>query len=182
MKRLTLILFIFVVFSCSRNNIDIADDNEGITTVQLTVVPVSDSFSDTEIDTKSGINYFWRDGKGDLVQLDKNQNYYLQISYLNESGLGVTDETEEIEKESDAHLVLIKPTPEDLINTKFLDKDTKGRKVGLKNKVKGSNKGGGNLRIILLHQPPVHGKDVKDGLNENVGSTDSDVSFPIVIK
>jgi len=182
MKHLGLLLFLISVLSCSRNNIDVSDDNEGITTVQLTVVPVSESFSDNELETKSGTNYFWREGKGDLVQLDKNQNYYLQISYLNESGLNVSDETEEIEKESDAHLVLIKSTPEDFINVKFLDKDSKGRKLGLKNKIKGSNKGGGNLRVILLHQPPVHGKDVKDGINENIGSTDSDVSFPIIIK
>jgi hypothetical protein len=33
-----------------------------------------------------------------------------------------------------------------------------------------------------MHQPPVNGKDIKDGLNETIGSTDSDVIFPVSIK
>lgn len=91
--------------------------------------------------------------------------------------------TEEVEEEADAHLVIVKSTPADLFSIQSTDKDSKGRKLGLKNKLKFKNaESSGTLRVILLHQPPVNGKDIKDGINESIGSTDSDVIFPVSIK
>lgn len=161
--------------SCSRSDTEVNDDNEGITTVQLSFTPQSGS--------SKVLDYYWRDGKGDVIQLEKNVDYSLSVSYLNESGLQTQDLTTEIEDESDAHLIILKSTPEDLFSISAIDKDSKGRKLGLKNKVKAKNNAaGGNLRVILKHQPPINGRETKDGMDENIGSTDSDVSFPVSIK
>jgi hypothetical protein len=41
--------------------------------------------------------------------------------------------------------------------------------------------GSGFLQVLLKHQPPLNGKKVKTG-DENAGSTDLDLSFPLIIK
>lgn len=175
MKQIALFLGLISLASCSRHEPDMHDDNEGITTVQLTFKSVQNP-SDSAI-------FSWRDGSAELVQLNKNQDYNLSINYLNESGLKTQDLTSEIEDESDAHLVIMKTTPSDLFNISSYDKDSKGRKLGLKNKLRVKNsKENGSLRVILKHQPPVNGKELKDGVDESVGSTDSDVSFSVIVK
>ncbi len=175
MKKLVLFLIGLSVLSCSKRDIEVNDDNEEITTVELTFT--SSSGSEEEV------VYKWRDGSGELIQLQKNTEYQLSVAFLNESGLKTQDLTEEVEEESDAHLVIVKSTPADLFSIQATDKDSKGRKLGLKNKLKFKNAATtGTLRVILMHQPPVNGKDIKDGLNETIGSTDSDVIFPVSIK
>lgn len=176
MKKLILLSIAFSFFSCSREDAhDDHDDNEAITTVQLTFTSTSNA-----VDEKV---YTWKDGSSQLVELSKNQEYNLSIDYLNESGISPKKLTSEIEGESDAHLVIIKTTPTDLMGITTLDKDSKGRKLGLKNKVKLKNSAvNGSIRVILKHQPPVNGKELKDGIDETLGSTDSDVSFSVTVK
>jgi len=41
--------------------------------------------------------------------------------------------------------------------------------------------GTGVLQVLLKHQPPLNGKIVKTG-DEEAGSTDLDLSFPVIIK
>lgn len=175
MKKLALFFGLLSLISCSKREPIIVDDNEGITTVELTFTPTTG--------LENPIIYNWRDGLGELIQLKKNTEYNLSVSFLNESGLKTEDLTEEVEEESDAHLVVVKSDPVDLFSIKAMDKDSKGRKVGLKNKLKFKNtNSSGTIRVILKHQPPVNGIDVKDGMNESIGSTDADVIFPVSIK
>lgn len=175
MKRLILLSIAFSFFSCSREDDHDHDDNEAITSVQLTFTPTSNTGEEKV--------FTWKDGAGQLVELSKNEEYNLEVDYLNESGLEKKEITEEIEEESDAHLVIIKTTPTDLMGITTLDKDSKGRKLGLKNKVKVKNAAAnGSIRVILKHQPPVNGKELKDGMDETLGSTDSDVSFSVIVK
>ncbi|MEY2794266.1 MAG: hypothetical protein RJA76_2258 [Bacteroidota bacterium] len=175
MKKLAILILLFFMLSCSRHDTDVHDDNEGITTVQLTFTPTSGNAKEQVFE--------WKDGAGELIELNKNAEYDLSVSFLNESGLKTVDLTEEVKQESDAHLVVLKPTPQDLFSVLSTDKDSKGRKLGLKNKIKFKNASlSGGLRVILLHQPPVSGKEVKDGTNESIGSTDIDVNFSLVVK
>jgi len=54
--------------------------------------------------------------------------------------------------------------------------------VGLKAKAKTQYfPGSGSLQVLLKHQPPLNGKVVKTG-DEEAGSTDLDLSFPLIIK
>ncbi len=175
MKKISLIFLSFLSLSCSRADMDVHDDNEAITTVELTFSPISGSEKEQQ--------YYWRQGVGEPIFLNKNTTYDVSVAFLNESGLKVQDLTEEVEEESDAHLVVLRPDPKDLFSLISTDKDSKGRKLGLKNKIKFKDAGvSGALRVILLHQPPVNGKETKDGVNESIGSTDVDVNFSILVR
>lgn len=73
MKKLVLFLIGLSVLSCSQRDMEVHDDNEGITTVELTFTPSSGS--DDEI------VYNWRDGSGELIQLKKNTEYQLTVAF-----------------------------------------------------------------------------------------------------
>ena len=73
----------------------------------------------------------------------------------------------------------------DIVEAKTMgikDLDKKGMPIGLRSEVKSQFAAGtGKFNVILKHQPPVNGKAVKTG-NEEGGSTDVDVTFPVTIK
>ncbi|MEY3918790.1 MAG: hypothetical protein RLZZ132_1127, partial [Bacteroidota bacterium] len=90
--------------------------------------------------------------------------------------------TEDIIEESDVHLFVYRPNPISLLAMQITDTDKNALPVGLKVKAKTQYfPGSGKLQVLLKHQPPLNGKVVKTG-DEEAGSTDLDISFPVVIK
>ncbi len=181
MKNVTILLlaFLFVFASCSKEDVEPSDDNELITTVRL-------SFK-----SPSGVvkMFYWRDKQGDGVMdsvdpilLNKNMVYEMSISLLDETKSPVFDISEEIEEEADVHMFVYKVSPTGLVSLQIKDLDKNGLPVGLKADVRSQYvPGNGTFQVILKHQPPVNGKAAKSG-DEEGGSTDVEVSFPLTIQ
>lgn len=182
MKKLLVFLCILSVsFSCKKEDLEPVDDNELITTVELTFTDTNKKVSTFSFQDKDG------DGKTppekfDKIVLDKNMSYYLEINVYDETKNPMVNITEQIKLESDVHLFVFKIDPASLFNLKATDKDKNGLPIGLLSSGTTQNAmGSGKLNLILKHQPPINGKAVKTG-SESGGSSDIDLIFDLSIK
>lgn len=183
MKHIFTCIALFIVSSsCHKEKVEPGDDNELITTVKLEFKSITNS----SLPTKS---FYWRDIQGDGVMdsadpivLSKNTTYEMNVSLLDETKRPVFDISEEVEEESDVHLFVFKSNPLGLLNVQIKDLDKNGMPIGLRCEIKSQfAPGTGKFNVLLKHQPPVNGKSVKTG-NEEGGSTDVDVTFPVVVQ
>jgi len=183
MKQLFFILLVLVgVLACKKEpEVLPTDDNELITTVELVFtdpVNVSRSFKfrDIDGDTRTKPEAF------DTLKLDRNTEYQVSIHIGDESKGTYEDITEDIQEESDVHLFVYRPNPVSLLAIQITDVDKNALPIGLNAKAKTQYfPGSGLLQVMLKHQPPLNGKIVKTG-EEEVGSTDLDLSFPLIVK
>lgn len=180
-KSLFFLILFFLNFGCKKDEIIPTDDNELITTVELTFTDTNKkvstfSYQDKDGDAKTPPEKF------DRIVLDKNMNYSMEIHIYDETKNPKSDVTEQIKLESDAHLFVFKIDPTALFSLKAIDKDKNGFPIGLLSSGITQNAVGvGKLNLILKHQPPINGKAVKTG-NEAGGSTDIDLVFDLTIK
>ena len=182
MKQIFLFLSFVALLSCKKEaEIEPTDDNELITTVELIFtdganVSKSFKFRDIDGDSRTAPEAF------DTLKLAKNTDYTVEIKIGDESKGTLADITEDIKSESDVHLFVYRPNPASLLAMQITDTDKNALPVGLKAKAKTQYfPGSGKLQVLLKHQPPLNGKVVKTG-DEETGSTDLDISFPVVIK
>jgi hypothetical protein len=154
---------------CKKDDPEPDDENELITTVVLT-------FSKTG---EPDAVFRWKDLSGvktiDTIKLKASSVYNLKTTFLDESKSPVEDITEEIEEEEDEHQVFYLSSPAGLITFEYKDIDKKGLPVGLSMGSTTSTPAVGSLRVVLKHAP-----GIKDG-NFATGSTDADVTFPVVL-
>lgn len=183
MKQLFFSLLVLVgILACKKDpEVEPTDDNELITTVELVftdAASVSRSFKFRDIDGDSRT----KPEAFDTLQLARNTDYTVAIYIGDESKGSLEDITEDILEESDVHLFVYKPMPASLLSVQITDSDKNGLPVGLKATAKTQYAAGsGVLQLLLKHQPPLNGRTVKTG-DEDAGSTDLDLSFPILIK
>jgi hypothetical protein len=174
-----------------------AQDNEVITTVILELtpagggVPVSFEFDDA-------------DGDGgdppviDPVLLDAG-DYTLAVRFQNRLEDPAEEITEEVDDESDQHLLLftgtavVGPATDNLsgpLAHEYADQDANGLPIGLTNDIT-ATPGTGTLTVTLRHmppeEPPVKAADTvdtarDDGIDAIGGSTDASVSFDVTIQ
>lgn len=182
MKQILAFFLALSFLSCKKEGeIEPTDDNELITTVELVFtdpVNVSRSFQfrDLDGDVRTPPEAF------DTLKLVRNTEYKLSVFVSDESKGTKQDITESIKQESDVHLFVYRPNPISLLSIQLSDVDKNALPVGLNANVKTQYVPGvGLLRVLLKHQPPLNGKVVKTG-DEEAGSTDVDLSFPIVIR
>ena len=178
---LVFLCILLVSFSCKKEDLEPVDDNELITTVDLTFTDSNKkvstfSFQDKDGDGKTSPEKF------DKIVLDKNMSYSLEINVCDETKNPKVNITEQIKLESDVHLFVFKIDPASLFSLKAIDKDKNGLPIGLLSSGTTQNAvGSGKLNLILKHQPPINGKAVKTG-NEAGGSSDIDLIFDLSIK
>jgi hypothetical protein len=168
---------------CKRaDNVEPTDENELITTVQLTF-------------TEAGgmappLTYLYRDVDGDggnppsrfdKIALKPATSYLVQISVLDESKTPAEDITKEIASQADEHLFIITANPVSLLTYQYGDKDSRNLPIGLKGTAITGASGTGKLRVQLRHQPPVGGKIVKDG-TPGPGSDDISLDFDLQVQ
>jgi hypothetical protein len=183
MKKGILYLFICVgVLACKKEpDVLPTDDNELITTVELIFTDQANvsrtfRFRDIDGDSRTAPEAF------DTLKLVRNTDYTVEIRIGDESKGSLEDITKDIEEESDVHLFVYRPNPVSLLAMQITDIDKNALPIGLKSKAKTQYfPGTGLLQVLLKHQPPLNGKVVKTG-DQEAGSTDLDLSFPVVIK
>lgn len=180
MRNLLIFLCILSVsFSCKKEDHEPHDDNELITTVDLTFTDANKKVTTFTYQDKDGDN---KAEKFDRIILDKNMNYSLEINVYDETKNPKANITEQIKVESDVHLFVFKVTPTALLTLKAIDQDKNGLPIGLMSSGATQNAAGtGKFNLILKHQPPVNGKAVKTG-GELGGSTDIDLNFDLTIQ
>jgi hypothetical protein len=174
---LMLLSIVVLLSGCKKDDPTPEDENELITTVRL-------KFTDgTNVQT-----FQWQDLDGDggkaptiqNVALKANKTYTLDVSLLDESKTPVKDITEEVEEESDEHLLVFTPSSAALMTYTYGDKDANNFPIGITGSLKTFVSGTGTLQVVLRHQPPVNGMRQKNG-TATPGSTDVDVTFNVTV-
>jgi hypothetical protein len=173
-----------VVVSCKKDEVKPTDthehnDGELITTLEL-------KFSGSGIvnkDTTFVVTFDDPDGDGgnspikfDQINLLKNSDYTVELTLLDKSKTPYDTISNEVLEEADDHLFFYSSDLPNQLNITITDKDSKNRSLGLKSTWKTNATGSGKVKVKLMHQP-----SIKDGKSE-VGDTDVEVEFPVVIK
>ena len=169
----TLLFFGFVFQGC--NDVEeppIENEEELITSVEL-IFTIKGGGSET-------FKFADPDGEGgnaptqfDTIKLLADTVYDLEVRFLDESKSPAENITEEVEEESDEHLVCY---TSDISTITINDTDGNGLPLGLSASVSTMAASDGVFDISLKHQP-----DVKDGTC-SLGETDVEVAFPLLVK
>lgn len=167
-----------LVFSACSDDDDPTPDeeNEQITTVTYLLTPTTGG--------GAAVTATWRDTDGTggsaptigSLGLRPNTTYTGSIVLLDETKSPVADVTEEVEEESDEHLLVYASTPASLLAITRTDRDSKNLEVGLATQLVTNAAGIGSLRVTLRHQPVG-----KDG-TATPGDTDVEVTFPVTVQ
>jgi hypothetical protein len=177
-KSVILFLGLALGFSSCKKEDEIGEENELITTVKLTFKSGTDTrtFSYKDLDGEGGMA-----PAIDKISLAANTTYDLSIDFLDESKTPTQIITEEIKGESDEHLIVVTPSNSTLGTYTYGDKDMNMLPIGLLGKFASKSASNGTLKVQLRHQPPVNGKNTKDG-TATPGSDDVNVDFQLEIK
>ena len=172
------------VSACDTEDPVPANEEELITTVKLT-------FQKMALGQPSGdpLIFTWKDDDGvgpsepviTPVTLDAHSTYVLTLALLDESTTPVTDVTEEVEEEAEAHQFFVLSEGVDL-TTEYNDVDANGKPLGVSHTVSTDHSGTGKLTIILIHEPDKSASGVASGDPANAGGeTDVRAEFEVTL-
>ncbi|GGF72590.1 hypothetical protein [Wenyingzhuangia marina] len=178
LKKIVLTMLVgLALTSCKKDDPIIPNEEEVITTVIYTLTPEEGA-------EETVVLKYYTDGSnttdGIYTQtgvVQKNATYIGALKVLNETTDPVDDVTLEIEEEAvDHQFFYIKPQG---VNVNYLDKDANKHPIGLSTKfITDNDFVGGNLTIILRHEPNKFGENVSDGDIMNAGGgSDLEVVF-----
>ena len=164
--------------SCDKDDPEIPNGEELITTVTYTMTPAGGGadvvLSFTDLDGDGGDEPTIVGGT-----LSANTSYSCSLELLNEANDPTEDITEEISEEDLDHQFFFTSDLSDL-TVNYTDQDSEGNPVGLSTTVATGSAGSGEMTIILRHEPNKSADGVSDGLIANAGGeSDIEVSFPI---
>lgn len=178
MNTLSKFLFLFIgvisltLSACHKDHDQ--DEEELITTVRLKFTPA----------TGPVLTYSWQDLDGEggnapivpAINLAVNTVYSVDLELLNESETPADNITEEIQAEAEEHLFIYNVNATGL-SVVITDKDGNNRDLGLKTTWTTGDPANGNINIVLKHNPD------KTATNPAAtGSTDIDITFPVLIE
>ena len=172
-----LLVFGALITSCKKNSVEEPNDEEIITTMKLTFVPVGGG------DT---LTYQFRDPDGaggtaptqDEIVLEPSKTYNVSVLILNETESPAKDITLEVAEEADAHRFYYEPEAGSNIIVTGLDNDGNGVPVGITSTWTTSSLANSKIKVTLRHYggtPP--GKTVEDLVNSSKSNTDIEVEF-----
>lgn len=197
-RTLVPILLLAAAACADTEHPDEHNDNEIITTVELTFRP--DAGGDALVFT-------WADAENtgtpviDPVSLPAGTAFALGVRFLDALSSPPDDITEEIEEEDTQHQVFFTGTGVEgpagagatpVLTHAYADEDALGQPLGLENRIDTLTAGTGTLIVTLQHLPPVDGVPVKDdglaaevasgGLGALPGDADASVTFQVEVK
>jgi len=173
---LAMILTSTLFTACKKDTIE-ENDNEVITTMKLTFVPVGGGSSQT---------FQFRDADGpggaaptqDQIILAPSKTYNVTIQLLNETVSPADDITLEVEAESDAHRFYYAPTAGSNITISGLNNDPNGVPVGITSTWTTGAVATGKVTVTLRHFPGTPpGKETSDPVDSPKSTTDIEVVF-----
>jgi hypothetical protein len=176
-----LIALLLVSISCQKEDPEIPNEEELITTMIYTLTPEGGGnsviFSFTDLDGDGG-----EEPTIVAQPLAANTTYNAVIELLNEQETPAESISEEVDEEAEEHQFFYTSTLSSL-TISYDDMDADGNPIGLKTKVNTSGPGSGSLKITLKHEPSKSASGVSDGNIENAGGeTDIEVTFDALIQ
>ncbi len=162
------------IVSCSsddNNDITPINNEEAITTVNLTFTNVEDS-----TDTKT---YPFTDDSNTTIKMVQNKKYNVTIEFLDESDINnIENITEEVITEADDHFVFYESKSNDLTITPADDdtKDSEGKNININTIWSSSTTGDSEGEIFLIHEPTTKDGEIR---NDFGGVNDVQVSFNV---
>lgn len=175
-----LMLGLLVFISCEKDDPEIPNEEELITTVTYTLTPASGG---------SAVQLVYKDLDGDGGSapvittgiLQSGTTYSGTLELLNETETPAGNLTEEIEEEGDEHQFFFSSTTN--ITVAYNDGDANGKPVGLETLLTTGDAGMGKLKIVLRHQPDKNASGVSEGNISNAGGeTDIEIEFDVTIQ
>ena len=184
MKRLSIILLIFALASCEKEEPEdpiIPNEEEVITTLTYTLTPVGAGdvvvFNFQDLDGDGGNDPVLTEGT-----LAVNSVYTGALVLLNETETPAENITEEVEEEADEHQFFFTSTLSDL-TIAYTDTDSDGNPVGITSELTTGAAGSGVMTIVLRHEPNKDAAGVAAGDISNAGGeTDIEVDFTVNVE
>ena len=159
--------------ACSKEDPEIVEEQELITTVVLTLT--SNGAPD------QSVRWTLESADTPTISLQVNQEYKVAISFLDESDpQDIEDITEEVREEADEHQVFYEFSD---VNVSYITGegdtiDEDNNPVNVNTLWTVTDSGSGSVTAYLIHEPISKISSTRDGFG---GETDVQVSFPIVI-
>ncbi|MCG9793382.1 type 1 periplasmic binding fold superfamily protein [Flavobacterium algicola] len=189
LKFCAVALFATLTFSSCSNDDDVStpvNEEELITTVTAIYTPTDGSTAITLL-------YKDLDGEGANAPVitvssafAKNKTYNGTVTFKNELASPTEDITPEIVEEGVDHQLFYQITGSlnaFMYGSAASNFDSNGNPVGLQTVFTTSDAAAGTLTITLRHQPIKTGVNVANGdITNAAGSTDAEVSFPIIVE
>lgn len=169
--------------SCKKDDPIIPNEEELITTVELTLTP-----------TGSGpdvvFNFQDLDGDGgnspiidEPASIMANHDYSASIRFLNEAENPVENITEEVDEEGDEHQIFYQFGAGLNATSAYTDADANGNPIGLSTELATGDASTGTMTITLRHEPDKLATGVSNGDITNAGGeTDIEVTFDVTIQ
>jgi hypothetical protein len=166
-----------ILSSCGKDKVGEENDEEVITTMQLTFVPQGGG---------STVTYKFDDPDGpggaaptkDQITLAVNKTYNVSLQLLNKTVNPVVDVTLEVAKEPQAHRFYYAPSSGSNITVSGLNNDPAGVPLGITSTWTTGAAATGTVKVTLRHyagNPP--NKAASDLVNSTKSSTDIEVDF-----
>ena len=159
-----------------------SNDEEIITTLKLNFTPISGgstiSYQFEDADGPGGENPILQD-----IVLAPTQTYNVSVELLNKTTNPVTDITEEVAAESDAHRFYYEPTTASNISVSGLNNDVNGIPLGITSTWTTTNAANGKIKVTLRHYagtPP--NKATDDPVNSSKSASDIEVEFNTIVQ
>jgi hypothetical protein len=156
---------------------------ELLTTMRLSFA----KWDELGIPSQLPVEFIWRDEDGsgnpeiEVIELEPNATYTLNISVLDESKVPAIEITNQIMAEADKHQFFFELSPTDVL-WEYHDSDANAQPVGLETIFITGEPETGLLTVILRHEPNKSAEGVQDGDITNAGGeTDIQAEFPITI-
>ncbi|OQP48918.1 hypothetical protein [Niastella populi] len=177
-----LTLLTTAVFTACKKEKGESNEEEVITTMQLTLTPH---------DGSTPLVYKFEDADGpggaapsiDQIVLASSETYDVALQLLNKTVNPAEDITEEIEEEADAHRFYFEPAAGSNITISGLDKDGNGVDLGVNSTWTTGAAATGSITITLRHypaEPP--NKAAGDAVNSQKSGTDIEATFTTKIQ
>ncbi len=181
MKRFLIVFALFAFASCEKDDPEIENEEELITTLKYTLTSTADG---------TVVEGVFQDIDGDggnaplitNINLKSNTIYNGTLTLLNESVSPAENISEEVEEEADEHQFFFAASQANLTVT-YNDTDGNNRPVGLKTILTTGTSSSGKLRVTLRHLPNKSATGVVGGDITNAGGeTDIEVEFNVQIQ
>ena len=180
--KISLLFILCLAFTaCKDNDPQIVNEEELITTVNVTLTPATGPAV-----VLTFVDLDGPDGPGAPVitggTLAANTEYTGSIELLNETETPAEDITEEVEEEDDEHQFFYTITNPGA-TVAYADLDGNGNPVGLAFTLTTGTAGPGNFTVSLLHEPDKTAPNVSAGDPTNAGGEeDIAATFPITVQ
>lgn len=172
----TVLLFSMFLMSCGPDDPEPVNEEEVITTVQVTLTPAGGGIPVT-------LKFVDPDGEHGSIAplltvsgtLKAATNYAAVVGFLNETVTPTEDISFEVEEESGDHLICFETSPN--ISIQYADTDAQGLPLGLRTSWLTGQAGPSEVTLSLRHQA-----GTKTGECPGTGETDVEVTFDLIVE